>query len=48
MAGAFLAYTLEIDEVVERLDIGEVAEIDVTVQMPELLNGEPVEFDFTV
>ena len=28
MAGAFLGYTLEIDEVVERLDIGEVAEFD--------------------
>lgn len=48
MAGAFLGYTLEIDEVVERLDIGEVAEIDVTVRMPELFNNEPVEFDFTV
>jgi hypothetical protein len=48
MAGAFLAYTLEIDEVVERLDIGEVAEIDVTVRMPELFNDQPVEFDFTV
>lgn len=28
MAGAFLGYTLEIDEVVERLDLGEVAEFD--------------------
>jgi hypothetical protein len=32
MAGAFLGYTLEIDEVVERLDVGTIATFDFGIQ----------------
>lgn len=42
MAGAFLGYTLEIDEVVERLDVGTIAAFDFRLQTASVSGQLPI------